>query len=338
MAQLCLAAIAADRFRRVAVEHRVGDRRVQPLRYTGCRACRAGWTAGQPTASSGKGAADLQRIRHLAPVIVDQDGQVVVRIGLMEHFGGPAGGAGIADDGVGHGSDAPVPAEIVRRRRRGVADEADGADLAPRPARADAGGISHHLRHVRPGAVARVEAEEGDLRQLGAHDIGVVGRNAGGAELLQEQRFEIDQMLERAGEVKDRLAGADPFTLGVSQVDLDGDAARRRHRVQPVDGQPRRRDDRPAHENRIGHGDIAEFPHDALGPVEIGVGPGRDIGFRRMDFVHRRPFRNSLPIMSGAYSAAAWRPARWRPAFSISAIRKASSSDWLAFSRGSQWV
>ncbi|MEI9983123.1 MAG: L-dopachrome tautomerase-related protein [Aliidongia sp.] len=45
-----------------------------------------------------------------------------------------------------------------------------------------------------------------------------------------------------------------------------------------------------------------------------------------------------LPPCQEAAAMAAGRAVAWRQCFSSSAIRNASSSAWLAFSRGSQWV
>ena len=55
---------------------------------------------------------------------------------------------------------------------------------------------------------------------------GVVGGDAGGPELLQQQGLEVDEMVERAGDVEDRLAGADPGAFGVDQLDVEPRAAR----------------------------------------------------------------------------------------------------------------
>ena len=95
------------------------------------------------------------------------------------------------------------------------------------------------LGHLGAGAVPRIHRQERDLGQVGAHRRGVVGRDAGRPELLQQQGFEIDQMIERAGDVEDRLAGADPGALGIVQLDLEIDAARGRHAFEELDRQAR---------------------------------------------------------------------------------------------------
>ena len=69
--------------------------------------------------------------------------------------------------------------------------------------------------------MARIHGEEGRLGHVGAHRPGVVGGDAGRAQLLQEDRLEVDEMEERAGDVHHRLAGADPLALAVAQVELD---------------------------------------------------------------------------------------------------------------------
>jgi hypothetical protein len=74
--------------------------------------------------------------------------------------------------------------------------------------------------------MARVHREEGRPWAVGAHGEGVVGGDAGRPQLLQEERLEVDQMEEGAGDVHHRLAGADPLALAIAQVDLDRGAAR----------------------------------------------------------------------------------------------------------------
>ena len=49
---------------------------------------------------------------------------------------------------------------------------------------ADRGGVGHHFLHFRPGAVARVHRQERHPRQREAHLIGVMRRDAGGADFL----------------------------------------------------------------------------------------------------------------------------------------------------------
>ncbi len=168
-------------------------------------------------------------------------------------------------------------AEEMRRRGGGAADKPDRAGHLPRMRRADRGGIGHHLGHLGAGAMPRIHRQERDLRQVGAHRRGVVGGDAGGPELLQQHGFEIDQMIERAGDVEDRLAGADPGAFGVVQLDVEAGAARRRHAFEKLDREARRRDDRPAHEHGIGRRAVAELPDDRLGLQEIAVGARREV-------------------------------------------------------------
>ena len=80
----------------------------------------------------------------------------------------------------------------MRSRVIGIAYKALGA-FCLRGAAANRCGIGHHVLHFRPGAVARFHGEESGLRQFDTHLIGVMGRNTGRAEFLQQpdpaQRF-----------------------------------------------------------------------------------------------------------------------------------------------------
>jgi len=91
--------------------------------------------------------------------------------------------------------------------------------------------------------MARIHGEEGRLGHVGAHRPGIVGRHAGRPQLLQEDRLEVDEMEERAGDVHHRLAGADPLALAVTQVELDRGVARAAEFFQPLQRQPRREHD-----------------------------------------------------------------------------------------------
>ncbi len=211
----------------------------------------------------GKAPAHGERVGDLFREIVAEHRQVVVGKGLVVNLGGAQRRAGIADDGVGHGAAPAVAAEEMRGRGGGIADEADGAVLAPGARRADARRIGHHLGHADAGAMPRVHGEKRHLRQFGAHGVGVVGGDAGGAELLQQDGLEIDKGAERAREIKDRLAGADPVALAIDEARFELGLARRCHAIEPIEHQARRRDDGPAHEHRIGDGHVAEFFDDA---------------------------------------------------------------------------
>ena len=156
----------------------------------------------------------------------------------MEHLGRTGSRSGIADQGVRHGAHAGGAAEIMGGGIGRVADEADGADLPLCPRRADAGRIGHDLRHLGAGAVPGVHGEEGDLGQVRAHREGVVGRDAGRTQLHQEQRLQIDQMVERAGDIQDRLTGADPAAFPMDQVDLDLEPAFPGDALKPLHRQP----------------------------------------------------------------------------------------------------
>src|SRR3546814_8175550 len=59
---------------------------------------------------------------------------------------------------------------------------------------------------------------------------------------------------------------------------LEGHAALPADLRHPVERQPRRRDDRAAHEDGIGDPDVAEALHRLARALEIDVGPGGDVG------------------------------------------------------------
>ena len=248
----------------------------------------------------GKSAAYLERIGDLAAEEVDQDGERVVREGLMVHLGGAQRAAGIADQCVRHGAEAGRLAEIMCRGVGRVADEALGPGLALGARRAHRGGIGHLLGHVGPGAVARVHGEEARIGQVGAHRVGIVGGDAGRPQALQEHGLQIDQMAERAVQVHQGLAGTDPSTLLVHKLDIDHRPALGRDALQPVDGQAGRRQDRSAHEYGIGHLAVAEALDDGPGAREVFVGVSPDLALARR---HRASFR-WVPA-AGAKAAAA---------------------------------
>ncbi len=195
----------------------------------------------------------------------------------------------------------------------------------------------------------RIESEERRLRQLHAHGEGVVGGDTGGAQLLQEDRFQIDQRVQRTGQEDDWLAGADPAAFLVVHFDIERNAARFCDSLEPLDHDTRRGNDRTAHEDRIGHLRVAELRHDVLGAGEVFVGPARHVRLawnqvavrlRMLCHVEAVPRGGRALAHYGArYCAAAnLCTVPFRASFSDSATRKASSSDWLALRRGSQCV
>ncbi len=250
----------------------------------------------------------------------------------MEHLGRAHGGTGVTDQRVRHGAEALVAAEEMRRCVGRVADEAHGLDLAFGPGRADRGGIGHHLGHFLARTMARIHGEEGRPRHVGAHGPGVVGRDAGRPELLQEDRLEVDEMEERPGDVDHRLAGADPLALDVALVDLDLGLAVGLHFLQPVERQTRREHDRTTHEDRIGHAGIAELADHLLRSIEVVIGELRDLAVSRMR--HRYPDPSDGPLQTEGRALVTDR----RSDLSCSASRKASSRAWLALRRGSHCV
>ena len=197
--------------------------------------------------------------------------------------------------------------------------------------RADRGGIGHHLRHLGAGAVARVHGQERDLRQVGAHrDRRCRRRRRPAPASAAGCVSRSTRCIERAGDVQDRLAGADPVALRVDAArSSNAVAARRRDCLQPVERQPRRRDHRPAHEDRVGDPQSPKRPTIALVRQEIAVGPARAISRRPDGLAWPRPSwrRGAAGYCAAAAPAVARRAAR--SSFSSSAIRKASSSAWL---------
>ena len=143
--------------------------------------------------------------------------------------------------------------------------------------------------------MARIHGEEGRLGHVGAHRPGIVGRDAGRAELLQEDRLEIDEMEERAGDVHHRLAGADPLALDVALVDLDRGVARRGRFLEPLQRQPRREHHRPAHEDGVGHAAVAELADHPLGAVEVVIGVAFDLAVVRMRHRPSPALRSDAP-------------------------------------------
>src|SRR5580704_15026807 len=87
-------------------------------------------------------------------------------------------------------------------------------------------------------------------------------------------------MVERTGDVHDRLAGPDPGRLGVIELDLEADAALGRHAYEEFDREARRADHRPAHEHGVGRLAIAELPDDRLRLQKIAVGARSERGGR----------------------------------------------------------
>ena len=176
----------------------------------------------------------------------------------MEHLGGAHGGAGIADQRMRHGAEAARRAEPVRGAVVGVADEALGALALGRRA-ADRGGVGHHVLHLGAGAVTRLHREEGNARQRQAHLIGVVRGDAGRADLLQQDCFQVRQMQRCCRSDRRSARRRRPSRLPVDQVDFELGAARSAPPLQPVQHQPRRGDHRAAQEDRIGDPPVAEL-------------------------------------------------------------------------------
>ncbi len=185
-----------------------------------------------------------------------------------------------------HRPEALALAEIRGGGIGRAANKADCPRLATGRLRADRCRVGHHVGHLGPGAMPRIHRHIGNLRQIGAHRIGVVGGNASGPQPLQQHRLEIDQVKQRARDVEERLTGADQGAFGVVQLDAEAGAALGRRIFEKCDRQPRRADHRSAHKHRIGRLAIAEPADNRLGLQEIGVGPGRERG--QFDRRHNR--------------------------------------------------
>ena len=335
MAKLRLAPVAPGRLGGVAFQHGIAFRRIQTLQKAPAMRIKP---HGQPPSSSQfrKAPRNRQAIGYFPAKVIHQHGQVLIREGFMEHFSSAHRAAGIADQRMGHGAIAARSAEPMGGRVIGIADKALGP-FSLRGAAADGSGIGHHILHFRARAVARFHRQKCGLRQFNAHLIGVMRRNTGRTQLLQQHGFQIHQLHKGTADIKQGIARADPLAFFMHHFNLERGAARRRHGTQPIQHQPRRRNHRAAQKHRIAHFGITKALHHGLSAVEIAIGAG---GYHRIRHIGRRRKGCSLPA-AGRVHCAAWagavRPAT-RRAFNSSAIRNASSSDCSALSLGSQEV
>ena len=220
----------------------------------------------------GEAAADFERVGDLAPEVVGEDGEVLSRAGFEEHLGGTDGAAGVADEGMRHGAAARGLAELAGAKGGAAADETDGAFALGR-APADGGGVGHEGLHLGAGAVPGFHGKKGGARQGEAHLIGVVGGDAGGTELLQQDGLGFRKGMQAAGDQRDRLAGADPFAFRVTDGVGEGRGMGLRDGVEPLDHGPRGGDDGTAEEHGVGNGGVAEAVDHLAGASEVGVGP-----------------------------------------------------------------
>jgi len=129
------------------------------------------------------------------------------------------------------------------------------------------------LHRLDAGRMPGGHRQKGDAGQVDAHRVGVVSGDTGGAQFLQIERLEVDEVAQRPGDVEQRFAGADPFALFVVQMNVELRAACLGDVLQPADHEARREHDRAAHEHRVGRFDIAEVADDLPGLQEIIVGP-----------------------------------------------------------------
>ena len=236
----------------------------------------------------GKPLANLERVGHLLPEIVDQHIEVVLWERLMEHLGCAQRASGIADERMRHGSETLLAAEIMRGGVVGVADEALGIALSPGPCRADTGGIGHHLGHLGTCAMPCIHGQETHIGKIGAHGVGVEGGDTGRAELLQEDGLEVTESLEGAGDVHHGLTGPDPAAFFVEKLDFEPGSTFALDPSEPIECQPRRAEHRAAHEDRISDTAVAEALDDGTCFHEIFVAVGGDL-------VARRPVHDQIP-------------------------------------------
>src|SRR6516225_484966 len=129
MAQLLLAAIAADRLRRMTLEHFVRASRIEPFAVTPTGRIDADreLAVSRELRESPR---DRRGIRRLLPEIINQHGHRLVREDLAEHLRSAHGRSGIADQRVRHRAGTPVLPEEGSGGVGGAADKADGTRLA----------------------------------------------------------------------------------------------------------------------------------------------------------------------------------------------------------------
>ena len=131
-----------------------------------------------------------------------------------------------------HGAETPRIAEPVRGGGVGVADET----LGPCPfrrRRANGRGVGHQILHVRAGAVARLHREECCVGQCQAHLPGIVGSDAGRANLLQEDGLHLRQRRHRARDGEQRYIRRDQCAFSMRHDDVERLAACRGGPGQP---------------------------------------------------------------------------------------------------------
>ena len=166
-------------------------------------------------------------------------------------------------------------------RIRRVANESLGAMLFPRHFRADRCGIGHHVSHIMTGTMPGIHCQKSGVRHISAHLIGVIGSDTGRPQLLQQDRFQIDQTMQRTGQIKQGLTRTDPVTFLIILLDVESRSPRLRHVFKPADSQTGGKDHRTPHEDGIGCRNIAKLRDSISRSAEILVGQARDIGFQR---------------------------------------------------------
>ncbi len=113
--------------------------------------------------------------------------------------------------------------------------------------------------HFRPAAMARMHVHEGRIGNGPAHFIGIVGGDAGKADLLQHQRLDFRKLGHRAGDFKHLAFGRNDIAFLVKPLH----PCRRHQPLDHADGGLEGRHHAPAHEHGKGHLDIAMGRHDA---------------------------------------------------------------------------
>ncbi len=129
----------------------------------------------------------------------------------------------------------------------------------------------------------RFHRHESSIWQGKCHLIGVMGSDAGGAELLQQQGFERGHAGKGAGQINQWLPGPDPAALRRHDFDRNRETLFSSDVSEPLDHQAVGSNDRPADEERIGDFALAEMRDDRLSAVEIRIGARRDLALAQSE-------------------------------------------------------
>src|SRR6516162_10073212 len=83
-------------------------------------------------------------------------------------------------------------------------------------------------------------------------------------------------MKQQPGHVEDRVASTNPDALGMIELDLETGTARSSFTLEKIEGETRRTDHRPPHEDGIGRRSVAKPADDGLGLQKIAVRTRRE--------------------------------------------------------------